>query len=76
MIIIKASAPQPIDCNICRSKQGYKVTTRIQKYVDTVYSSIGSYDGCIYSDHEKTIRQLKKITCANCNAVLNFRCKN
>jgi DNA-directed RNA polymerase subunit RPC12/RpoP len=73
MIEIKVSTPQPIDCPKCKAKYGYKVVQRIQKYVDNIYDAEGNDNGCIYSDYEKILGQLKTIVCANCNAKLPFK---
>jgi len=75
MIEIKLGTPQPIDCPKCKDKYGYKVVQRVQKYLDTIYDADGNDNGCVYSEHEKVLVQLKTIVCANCNTKLPFKCR-
>ncbi len=75
MIEIKVSAVQPLDCPKCKARHGYKVVTRIQKHVDTIYDKFGNNAGCVYSEYEKVLSTLKTIVCVNCNAKLPFKCR-
>jgi len=72
LIEIKASTPQPYDCPKCKSKQGYKVTQRIQKYFEMFFDEEGNDDGNGYSEHDKVLSTGKRAHCCNCNTALLF----
>lgn len=73
MIEIIAGTPQPYDCPKCKVKHGYKITERIQKYIDLIYDEFGNNNGTVYSESGKMMCRMKKISCVNCNTTLPFK---
>lgn len=76
MNTIKIGDKQPLPCPKCGVKWGYKVTQRIQKYVDVIYDEFGGYDGCLYSEQDKILHQIKRASCSECNTSLPFNVKD
>ena len=72
MIEIKEGDAQPVDCKQCKSRHGYQVSQKIERFYDAIYAADGSSDGGVYSDSEKVKRRYKKPCCANCHAPLPF----
>lgn len=71
---ITEGEPQPVPCLRC-GYSGYMVTELVQRYLDTHFDKNGNYQTVVYSDHEKTIRKLKRANCSICLKSLPFTIK-
>jgi hypothetical protein len=69
---IKEGEPQPLPCKHCKTKEGYQVTQKIERYYDLIFDGDGFKVGGVYSDMEKVKIKYKKASCPNCQKELPF----
>lgn len=70
---IKEGMPQPIDCDNCGGKFGYKIIKIYQISSDDCFDEFGKYETMIDSEYRKIIRILKTPHCNECNEKLKFQ---
>lgn len=69
---IKRGDPQPKDCPICKSNEGYQVTDLMKGRYTEVYLDSGQFYLGGYFDSEQTTREGSACHCPNCLTRLPF----